>query len=289
MSAKNLNFLSLGLGYVAQALVPALQIRGFNCTATYRNAKAKRICADLAVKAVPFNGKPSKELTTILAKTTHILCSVPPGPSGDIFIAAYRSLLSSLAPNLQWVGYLSATSVYGDRGGQWVFEDEILRPSLARGKARIEAELDWLETGWPVHVFRLAGIYGPGRNALERIKAGKASVVVKAGHISNRVHRDDIVTALLASIKRPHPMRVYNLADDTPASPHQVVNYAARLRGVKLEQTPYAAAKMSEMARSFYKESRKTANKRAKEELGWTLKYPSYKQGLQALLKPGED
>jgi len=146
-----------------------------------------------------------------------------------------------MTPKAAWVGYLSATSVYGDRQGQWAFEDELLRPLTRRGKNRANAELQWLETGaaihvFPVHVFRLAGIYGPGRNGFKRLREGKARAVIKAGHIVNRIHLDDIVSALLASIDAPSPLKIYNIADgqiyniaDGPAPPQEVINYTADL------------------------------------------------------------
>jgi len=159
-------------------------------------------------------------------------------------------------------------------------------PTTQRGKSRVKAELDWMESGLPVHIFRIAGIYGPGRNALRRIKSGGVKAVIKKDHISNRIHVDDIGAALLASIRRPRPLTIYNIADDLPAPPQDILQYGAKLLGAKpVREVAFDDAQMSDMARSFYTEVRRTSNALAKQELGWRLEYPSYKEGLSAILK----
>jgi dTDP-4-dehydrorhamnose reductase len=278
-------FLALGYGYVARAFLDALPATQFDRYATYRDPKKHGELISKDIKPIAFSGTPDKALTSVLKNTTHLLCSIPPNADGDVFIRAHQDKLARLAPKLQWVGYLSAISVYGDRKGQWVFEDELLYPSSARGRARAQAELDWLESDWPVHVFRLAGFYGPGINAVMRIKNGLNRAIITQNYISNRVHIDDIVAALLASIARPHPLHIYNVADDLPAPAYEPLNYAAHLLGPPLEQIPVADAHLSKMALSFYADSRRVSNTRLKQELDWQPKYPSYKEGLRAHFK----
>jgi nucleoside-diphosphate-sugar epimerase len=282
--------LMMGCGYTAQAVAPALKNRGFKLVGTTRStAKADQLQVD-GIEPVLFSGAVGEELRTVLKNVTHIISSIAPDGQRDpvirAFEAAYGKDWPRHLPHLQWVAYLSATSVYGDRAGQWVFEEELLYPQTPRGKARVLAELDWVESGAPVHIFRIAGIYGPGRNAFKRIENGTVKALIKPGHISNRIHVDDIATALLASIDRPLPHRIYNLADDRPAPPQEVLQYAAKLLGAApLPEVPFDQAEMTDMARSFYKEVRRTSNTRAKDELDWWPKYPSYKEGLQAILQ----
>ena len=278
-------FLTLGYGYVARAFLDALPATQFDRYATYRDPKKHDELIHQNITPIPYSDTPNAALTDVLKKTTHLLCSIPPNTDGDVFIRAHQDKLSYLAPKLQWVGYLSAISVYGDRKGQWVFEDELLYPRSARGRARAQAELDWVESGWPVHIFRLAGFYGPDINAVKRIQNGLNRTIITQNYISNRVHIDDIVAALLASIAKPHPLHIYNVADDLPAPAYEPLNYAAHLLGTSLEQIPVAEAQLSKMALSFYAESRRISNARLKRELDWQPKYPSYKEGLRAHCK----
>ncbi|PHR61577.1 MAG: NAD(P)-dependent oxidoreductase [Robiginitomaculum sp.] len=278
-------FLFFGLGYVARALLPSLLAKGFHVFATARTQDAAQACEALGVTPIRFNGAASRELKTVLKKTAYIMSSIAPNADGDPVINALGKNWVKRAPNLKWAGYLSATSVYGDRGGQWVFEEEFLYPTTSRGKYRVLAELDWCESGAPVHIFRLAGIYGPDRNAFKRVRADNAKAIIKEGHVSSRIHVDDIVSALLLSMENPNPLRIYNLADDTPCPPQDVLNYAAELLGITLPQMAFTDANMSPLARSFYNDLRRTSNERVKRELGWALKYPNYKEGLKAILK----
>jgi nucleoside-diphosphate-sugar epimerase len=177
--------------------------------------------------------------------------------------------------------------VYGDRGGAWVDESDDVAPTMPRTRRRAAAEAGWLHSGLPVHVFRLAGIYGPGpgRNALEAVRAGSARRIVKPGQVFGRVHVDDIVEVLCASIARPRPGAVYNVADDEPAPPQDVIAFACALLGVAPPpEVPYDQAELSPMARSFYADNRRIANARIKRELGVRLRYPSYREGLRAIL-----
>lgn len=285
------SFLILGAGYSAKALIPALLERGFDVFATTRTQKGIAALEAMGTKALLYDTTLSEPLSTVLKKTTHILSSIPPTLDGDPFIQALKKAhpktpLTRLMPAIEWAGYFSATSVYGDRDGQWVFEQELLAPKTQRGKNRARAELEWLETGLAVHVFRLAGIYGPGRNPFQRLRTGKARAVIKEGHIVNRIHVDDITRIVLASLDHPDPVSLYNVADDYPAPPQDVLDFAANLIGVsKAKRVDINAPEVSEMARSFYEETKRVSNDRAKRKLGWSPKYPNYKLGLMSVLK----
>jgi nucleoside-diphosphate-sugar epimerase len=215
-----------------------------------------------------------------------VLASIGPDEAGDPVLAHHLTDLRRYA-TLQWVGYLSTTGVYGDRDGAWVDEADAVAPSMARTRRRVAAEGHWQASGLPVHVFRLAGIYGPGRgrNALEAVRAGTARRIVKPGQVFGRVHVDDIVQALRASVARPNPGAVYNVADDEPAPPQDVVAFACALLGVAPPpEVPYEQVELSPMARSFYADNRRIDNARIKRELGVILRYPTYRDGLRAIL-----
>lgn len=224
----------------------------------------------------------------ILEKTTHLLLSVPPTDEGDPVYLRHAKEIFAM-PHLEWVGYLSATSVYGDAGGDWVDETTPPAPADERGKRRLLAENQWLslhmEKGLPVHIFRLAGIYGPGRNALEDMKDGTARRLYKPGQVFSRIHVEDIARILMHSVQRPQPGEIYNCSDDAPAPSHEVVAYAAELLAMEPPPlTPIEEAEMTPMLKSFYAVSRRIANRKVKEALGVSLRYPDYRAGLQALL-----
>ena len=197
--------------------------------------------------------------------------------------------IAKVASNLDWMGYLSTTGVYGDHKGGWVDEKTPLAPSTKRGKLRVEAEAAWqhlaAETGLPLHIFRLAGIYGPGRGPFTKVRNGTARRIIKEGQVFSRIHVDDIAQVLEASIQQPRPGAIYNLCDDDPAPPQDVIGYAAELLGLPVpEAVDFETADMSPMARSFYAESKQVRNDRIKADLGVKLLYPDYKSGLKALL-----
>jgi nucleoside-diphosphate-sugar epimerase len=215
---------------------------------------------------------------------THVLTSVAPDEAGDPVLDLHGPDLLRL-PGLAWAGYLGTTAVYGDRGGAWVDEETPVDPTLARADRRARAEAAWLASGLPAHVFRLAGIYGPGRNAFVNLRDGTARRVVKPGQVFSRIHVEDIATVLEASIARPRPGAVYNVCDDEPVPPQEVVAHAAALLGVEPPpEQPYATAELSPMARTFYRDNRRVRNDRLKQELGVRLAYPTYREGLAALL-----
>jgi nucleoside-diphosphate-sugar epimerase len=278
-----------GLGYTALALVARLTAEGWNISGTCReSARADALRARGVTVHLFDRDRPLADIVSALAGVTHVLSSVPPDDAGDAVLDHHaRDLAASRA--LDWVGYLSTTGVYGDRGGGWVDESDARNPSGVRGRRRVAAEDGWLalhrDHGLPVHVFRLAGIYGPGRNALATVRAGTARRVDKPGQVFSRIHVDDIVAVLLASMAQPAPGAVYNVADDDPAPPQDVVAYAAALLGVAPPPlVPFAAAELSPMARSFYDDSKRVRNDRIKRELGVRLAYPDYRAGLRALL-----
>jgi dTDP-4-dehydrorhamnose reductase len=231
--------------------------------------------------------EPLHEPARVLAGATHVLVSVPPDACGCPVLDCHGAELAALR-TLRWVGYLSTTNVYGDRGGGWVDEESNLAPSGERGQRRVRAEAAWLDlqrrVGMPVHVFRLAGIYGAGRSALEAIKAGTARRVVKPGQVFSRIHVADLVATLRASMTRPRPGGIYNVCDDEAAPPQDVVAFAAALLGIAPPPIEdFSSAVLSPMAKSFYDDNKRVANRRIKEELGVVLRYPTYREGLAAL------
>lgn len=277
--------LSLGHGYSARALARILIPRGWRVIGTTRSAaKAEALRAEGVTPLV----WPGQALAPALAQATHLLSSIAPGNS-DPVLAAEAEAITVAAPHLQWAGYLSTVGVYGDRQGGWVDEDTPLVPSTARGQARVRAEAEWqalaARAGLPLHIFRIAGIYGPGRGPFEKVRDGTARRIVKPGQVFSRIHVDDIAQVLAASIARPNPGAVYNLCDDEPAPPEDVLSHAAHLLGLpEPPAVPFDAAAMTPMARSFYAESKRVRNDRIKTELGVRLRYPDYRAGLRALL-----
>jgi len=264
-----------GLGFSAQALIRRLQPKGWTISGTNRDGAPLD-----GVTVWHFDGgAPVPEAA--LEGVTHLLLSVPPGADGDPVAKQHHGLLAQR--RFDWVGYLSTTGVYGDRGGDWVDENSPLEPSTERGRRRLEAERDWLDL-LDAHLFRLAGIYGPGRNQLVSMLDGTAKRIVKPGQVFSRIHVDDIAGVFAASIAAPRPGRAYNVCDDEPAPPQDVVAFAAELLGMKPPpEIAFAEAELPPMARSFYAESKRVSNRRIKQELGYRLLYPTYREGLRAL------
>jgi len=280
-----------GMGYTAQALAHRLASDGWGIAGTSRDSDARRTLTGLGWKIVHFDkDRPLDHVTQNLAGATHLLSSVPPGETGDPVIALHGADIAGMSA-LQWAGYLSTTGVYGDRQGGEVDEGSDRRPASPRGRRRVVAENSWLdlwkEHGIPVHLFRLAGIYGPGRNALETVREGRARRIHRPGQVFGRIHLDDIVQTLQASMAQPNPGAAYNLADDESAPPDDVVAYACRLLGVDpppLQDFDEVKDSLSPMALSFYGENKRVSNRRIKEELGVRLKWPTYREGLAGLL-----
>lgn len=232
-----------------------------------------------------------------LAGVSHIVLSAAPDEHGDPALPILKDALAACAKQVKWLGYLSTTGVYGDHDGAWIDEETPPGPVGARGQRRIDAEAAWgalaTELGIGLDCFRLAGIYGPGRNQLASLKNGTARRIEKAGQVFSRIHVADIAQILYAAMTkteaRANAVRAYSLCDDEPAPPQQVVEYAAEL--LAIEPPPLLAfeqAELSPMAKSFYGENKRIKNLRVKQELGIALKYPSYREGLKALFDAGE-
>lgn len=271
--------LSLGHGYTADALARRLLAQGWQVIGTTRSAARADQLRASGVEPLAWPG----DLAPALARATHVLASAAPGDGGDPFLGAALPAIRAARPG--WVGYLSTTAVYGDHGGGWVDEETPVNPQSARAVQRVLAERQWLATGLPVHIFRLAGIYGPGRGPFEKVRDGTARRILKPGQVFSRIHVDDIAGALMASIARPDPGRIYNICDDDPAPPEDVLSHAAHLLGLpEPPGVPYDQADMTPMARSFYADNKRVRNTRLKTELGYRLLHPSYREGLTALL-----
>ena len=268
--------LCLGFGYTARALAPRLLAKGWRVIGTSREA--------VEAEGVEMITWPGQEVP--LDGVTHILNSIAPDAEGDPVLAALGDRIAA-AEGLEWVGYLSTTAVYGHHDGAWVDEDTPVMPSSQRGDWRALAEAQWQAIpGLPLHIFRLAGIYGPGRGPFAKLMAGKARRIVKPGQVFSRIHVDDIAQVLAASIAQPRPGAIYNVCDDDPAPPQDVLGHAAELLGLPVPaEVPFDEAGMTRMARSFYGENKRVRNRRIKEELGVELLYPTYREGLRAVLE----
>ena len=275
--------LSLGHGYSAQALARQLLPQGWTVIGTTRDpAKAERFRAEGVVPLL----WDRMAVEEALGRVSHVLISAGPDSDGDPSLRLCGPAMAERAAQLDWVGYLSTTGVYGDHGGGWVDEDTPLTPGTRRGAMRLAAEDAWRAIpDLPLHIFRLAGIYGPGRGPFAKVRAGTARRIVKPGQVFSRIHVEDIAQVIEASIREPDPGAVYNLCDDDPAPPQDVILHAAELLGVTPPpEEPFDSAEMGAMARSFYAESKRVSNRRIKEELGVRLYYPDYRAGLAALL-----
>lgn len=275
-----------GLGFTALALARALAAEGWAVAGTTRSPdKAAQLRAQGIAAHLFDRGRPLDDAAAILSGTTHLLSTVPPDAAGDPVLDAHGDALAALT-GLVWAGYVSTTGVYGDAGGAWVDEDSPLAPKTERGRRRVSAEAGWRRLGLPLHIFRLPGIYGPGRSALDALRAGTARRIDKPGHLFSRIHVEDIAGTLRASMHRPDPGAVYTVADDEPAASADVITYAAGLLGMApppLE--PFDPATLSPMAASFYGESKRVDNGRIKRDLGVRLRYPDYRTGLSAQLR----
>jgi len=285
-AARENRLFCFGLGYSSLAL--AERLAGWPIAGTTRSPEKMQALAARGIAATLFDRDQPLD-PAAFADATHILSAVPPDAAGDPVLDRHGADLARLRP--AWVGYLSTTGVYGDRAGGWVDETSALEPVGERGRRRVAAEADWRALGLPLHIFRLAGIYGPGRSALETVRAGRAQRIDKPGQVFSRIHVDDIAAVLAASIAQPRPGGIYNVCDDDPAPPQDVIAHACRLLGVRIPPlVRFEKATLSPMARSFYEESKRVANRRIKDELGVRLRYPDYRAGLDALLaaeKPG--
>jgi hypothetical protein len=281
-----------GYGYTCTFLGEALKKTGEDwfLAGTTRTAAKRGNLRNYGVEAYTFDrDKPLGDPNLALKDTTHLLISTPPDREGDYTFEAHADDILRQMPNLKWVGYLSTTGVYGDRDGAWVDETSEKRPSSIRGTRRVMAEEQWLsllkDYKLPVHIFRIAGIYGPGRSAIDSVRVGIARRIIKPGHAFSRIHVEDLVAAIIASMHNPSPGQIYNLADDEAAPSHEVIAYAARLLGK--EPPPlvrFEDANLAPITLSFYSDNKRVHNDKIKEKLGVVLKYPNYRVGLESCL-----
>ncbi len=281
-----MRLLIFGYGYTARHLVAAMSPAPGDVRVTTRSADK---VAQLEAEGLTARVFPGTDMAEDLQWASHVLITAGPEDGHDPILAHAREAFVAAADGLVWVGYLSTTGVYGDHGGGWVDEETPLAPSTARGRARVAAEGEWQALyhahGLPLHIFRLAGIYGPGRGPFAKVREGTARRIVKPGQVFSRIHVEDIAQVLVASMAHPQAGAVYNLCDDDPAPPQEVIAHAAELLGLPLPpEVPFDQADLSPMARSFYAESKRVDNRRMKEELGIRLRYPDYRAGLAALL-----
>lgn len=272
--------LSLGHGYSAQALAKQLIPQGWHIIGTTRTADSAAALAATGVEPLVWPGTP---LGPALARATHLLTSIAPDADGDPVLAAHAAEIA--AAKMNWVGYLSTTGVYGDHDGGWVDENTPLTPGTKRGQQRVLAEQQWQALNLPLHIFRLAGIYGPGRGPFAKVRDGTARRILKPNQVFSRIHVDDIAQTVAASIARPNPGQIYNVCDNDPAPPEDVIEHAAHLLGLPIPPSEnWQDADMTPMARSFYAESKRVRNDRIKTELGVDLQHLDYRAGLKSLL-----
>lgn len=285
------HLLCVGLGYSAERVAARLAADGWQLTGSSRGEAGCARISSLGYQAARFDGAAaSTELRTVLRETTHLIVSAAPDAEGDPLLRRHTLDIQD-APRLGWIGYLSTVGVYGDHQGAWIDEATIPAPITERGRRRVEAEQQWLALASStrsstVQVFRLAGIYGPGQNQIEALRRGEAKRIVKPGQVFNRIHVDDIAGAVIAGIGHPEAGGLFNVTDDEPAPPDEVIVYAAGLLGiVPPPAIPFETAELSPMAKSFYGEVKRVSNERLKRDLGWRPLYPTYREGLAALAK----
>ncbi len=281
------NLFIFGYGFTGRALARRMQSQGWTVAATARTPD--KVAEQAAEGVTPVDPADRSALTAALARADAILVTAPPDASGCPGLNTLVPALADARAFPDWIGYLSTTGVYGDREGRWVFETSPLSARSIEGGRRVSAERDWLEVGrgmgLTVQIFRLPGIYGPGRSALDRVREQTTRNIIKPGQVFSRVHVDDIASALAASIARPRAEAVYNITDDAPVASHIVNAHAARLLGLSpLPPLPYDEAGMPPAARRFWAENKRVSNARAKAELGWRPRYPDYREGLAAIL-----
>ena len=285
---------AIGLGYSAQRLAEMMASEGWRITGTSRTSEGAERIRALGYNAAVVTGKPGPigpDLDAALQGITHLLVSTPPTPEGDPVVTSLGDRLAE-APTLRWVGYFSTIGVYGDRHGEWVNEAMPPTPTEERGRLRLAAEMAWRDWGSAcsktVNCLRLPAIYGPGRSPLERIRTGAAQSIVKAGQVFNRIHVDDIAGAVRALMTHSDPAGhpAINITDDLPAPPQDVLAYAAELLGLAPPpEVAFEDADLSAMTRSFFAENKRVSNSLLTSEFGYRLRYPTYREGLAAMVE----
>lgn len=284
-----------GFGYTAAALSISLKKYHWQIAGTTTDEKKMSELQEFGIESYLFDKThPLCAVDDTLKDVTHILLSIPPSEEGDIVFEFHGKEIAAL-PNLEWVGYLSTISVYGNYDGNWVDETTPVAPISRRGSLRLKAEEEWyslyVEDGLPLHIFRLSGIYGPGRSSLDVVRSGNVRRIEKKGHVFNRIHIDDIVQILKASIAKPNAGEIYNLVDDMPVPSHEVIKYACNLLDIEVPPLiPYEEIDyLAPIVRSFYQDNKRIKNDKIKKELGVKLLYPNYKSGLDACLRSAQE
>ncbi|CAN5344981.1 SDR family oxidoreductase [soil metagenome] len=275
--------LVFGGGYVGRAVALEALRRGGRAVATSRDPERRAALIAEGVEAI--DPHDAGALSEALSGATTVLVTAAPDGKGCPGLRALAATASAGTVWPDWIGYISSTAVYGDRGGGWVFEDDALNAATIEGARRVRAEADWLDAGrgmgLTVQIFRLPGIYGPGRSVVERLRDGTARLVRKPGQVFNRIHVEDVVAGLFASMARPAPGRAYNLVDDEPAPADVVMAWAADRMGLpRPPEVSWDAPEVSDAMRRFYLDNKRISNARAKAELGWRPKYPTWREGL---------
>ncbi len=282
MVAKSLFI--FGLGYSSQAVARVAMQQGYSVYGTVRSQEKCALLKAQGIDAFVFGNVPAN----IIEGSTHILSSIPPQENGDVvlkYLSTHRPgpLPKGAREFEQWLGYFSTTGVYGDWDGAWVDEESEPRPNNDRLKRRLQAEEQWKGRGG--HVFRLAGIYGAGRSAIDDVLAGTARRIDKPGQFFSRINVDDIAQIVLASMNNPNPKSIYNVCDDEPAPAHEVVKFACELLGKPVPQLiAFDRAELSPMGKEFYSANRRVKNDKIKQELGVKLLYPTYREGLNSIV-----
>ncbi|CAN1514749.1 WcaG Nucleoside-diphosphate-sugar epimerases [Caulobacteraceae bacterium] len=281
------HLLTFGYGFTGQALARRLMPDGWRATAVVRSEATAAKARAHGVAPVATDDRPG--LVEALKTATAILITAPPTEAGCPGLNTLIPALAEANAFPDWIGYLSTTGVYGDREGRWVFEAGPLSARSVESARRVSAERDWRQVGrgmgLTVTAFRLPGIYGPGRSALDRARDGTAHGIVKPGQVFSRIHVDDIASGLAASIARPRAGASYNLCDDEPAPSHEVNAFAAQLVGMPPPKpVAFHDADLTPAARRFWGENKRVSNALAKAELGWRPQYPTYREGLTAIL-----
>lgn len=281
------SILVFGAGYLGRAVLTEARARGLEVSATSRDPERRAALTEAGTVAVD----PADEtaLASAVGNAAAVLVTAPPESRGCPGARALLPALTASGAFPDWIGYVSSTAVYGDRDGGWVFEDDALNAASLEGARRVRAEADWLDAGrgmgLTVQVFRLPAIYGPGRSVVERLRDGSARIVRKPGQVFNRVYVDDAVSGLFASMARPRPGAAYNLTDDAPSPVDVVVADAARRMGLPPPpEVDWTDPSVSDAMRRFYLDSKRISNARAKAELGWRPRYPSWREGLEQIL-----
>jgi nucleoside-diphosphate-sugar epimerase len=284
------NYFIFGAGYSGRAFGLANAGRA-PVAGTTRSEERFPLLAASGIEPVLFDGTDlSPAVRGLLEETTHLIVSAAPDDSGDPVLNAARTFMAGQMPKLEWIAYLSTVGVYGDHGGAWVDETSACRPKSRRSVDRMKAEQDWLglgaEIGKPVAILRLSGIYGPGRNAFANLENGTAKRLIKPGQVFNRIHVDDIAGALI-HLADAGLGGAFNVTDDEPAPPQDVVTYAARLMGIEPPpELPFETAELTPMARSFYGENKRVSNTAIKAT-GFRFRFPDYRAAFDAMWADG--